>query len=380
MAANTFVNSGIGSQIVFATESAYGTAASLAPAVPVEFNSETLELKKTVVQGKGLHAGGLHLRGPRRVLTNYAVSGGINLDLPTQGLNGLLQQMFGSPNNPNAGAQGALTPDGKTGAYSAVHGPGNLKGLSLTVQKGVPSVDGTSADAFTYTGVKLTDWTISVATGAIASLALTVDGRNELSGAGTAGQAINGDAQNVYPAPALATFAAIPTNSVFHFREAALLTGTVSTDDTGVTSIASPVALGNVKSAEVKYAFKMDTSRYFLGSAGFKAEPIENDFRDVTGQFVVEWNQNATGQSGQQLYAAFAGDIPLALSLKFTGPVIGSGADNSSLEILIPSVYLEGETPKVAGPAVVTQTVPFTGLDDGTNNPIQATYYTLDAS
>ena len=54
-----FVNSGIGAQLVMLPETTYGVAPTLSGAglMPVEFNTEGLELKKTVVQGKGLHAG-----------------------------------------------------------------------------------------------------------------------------------------------------------------------------------------------------------------------------------------------------------------------------------------------------------------------------------
>lgn len=363
-----FVNSGIGAALVAAPETTYGVAASLTAAQPYEFNSETLELKKTIEQGKGLRSGGLHKRSSRRVVTLYQTVGGINMDLPTRYLNQLLFQMFGSKGQTLA----ALTEDATTLAYKAVHAPGSLKGSSLTIQKGVPSVDGTASNPFTYTGVKFTDWTISVATGAIASLAITTDGHNELAGTGTASTGINGDPLNVYPAPALATYTEDPTNNVFHFREASLITGTPSTAS-GVTSLTSPAVLGNVKSAEVKYAFHYDTDREFLGSAGFKAEPIENDFRDISGQFVIEW------LNSEAMYIAFAKDASIALELDFIGPGIGSGSDLSSLKLLIPQVYLEGDTPKVGGPAVVTQTVPFTGLENGVDNPIQATYVTLDS-
>lgn len=357
-----FVNSGISSQLLMFPEATYGVAPALTSAQPYEFNSETLELKKTIVQGKGLHAGGLHNRGARRVLTNYAVSGGINMDLPTRYLNQLLWLMFGS----KAQTAATLTEDATTLAYSATHAPGTLFGTSMCIQKGVPSVDGTAANPFTYVGMKLTDWTISVATGQIASLALTWDGRNELAGAGN-GDPLNGSV------PTLGTFTESATNNVFHFREATLYTGgTVSTAG-GITTVTSPVAAGNVKSAQVKYAMKYDNARYFLGSNGFKGEQIENDFRDISGQFVIEW------LNAEARYNAFAADTSTALQLVFQGPGIGSGSDHSSLTILIPQIFLEGESPKVGGPAVVTQTVPFSGLDDGTNNPIQATYWTLDS-
>jgi hypothetical protein len=356
-----FVNSGIGAQIIMAPETTYGVAASLAAAQPYEFNNESLALKKTIVQGKGLHAGGLHNRGARRVLTNYATAGSIAMDLPTRYLNQLLYQMFGSKGQANA----ALTEDGVTLAYKAIHAPGSMLGSSMTIQKGVPSVDGTVANPFTYVGQKMVDWEIAVATGAIATLTTNWDGRNELGGAG------NNDPLNA-SVPALGTFTEFANNNVFHFRQATLLTGGTCTTTSGVTTVAGAVVAGNVRSANVKYTFKLDTSRYFLGSAGFKAEQIENDYRDITGQFVVEWLNN------EAMYNAFLADTPTALELQFQGPLIGTGSDHSSLTILIPQVFLEGEAPKVGGPAVVTQTVPFTGLDDNVNNPIQATYYTLD--
>lgn len=357
-----FVNSGMGAQLIMLPESVYGTAPSLAAAQAYEFNSEGLELKKTVVQGKGLRGGGLHNRGSRRVLTNYEVAGPVAMDLPTRNLNQLLWLMFGS----KAQAAATLTQDASTGAYSATHAPGTLLGTSMCIQKGVPSVDGTTANPFTYVGMKLMDWQIAVATGAIASLALTWDGRNELAGASTNGDPLNASV------PGLGAFAEAATSSVFHFREATLLTGGTCTTTAGVTSISGAVAAGNVKSAEVKYGFHLDNTRFFLGSKGYKAEQIENDYRDITGQFVIEWlNSHA-------MYDAFAADTPTALELTFVDGAIGSGADHSSLTLLIPQIFLEGDSPKVGGPAVVTQTVPFTGLDDAVNNPIQATYWTLD--
>lgn len=358
-----FVNSGIGSQIIMALETTYGVSASLAAAFPYEFNTESLEGKKTVVQGKGLHAGGLYNRGPRRKLTNWAVQGGITMDLPTQYLNPLLWLMMGSKGQTAA----ALTEDATTGAYHSTHVPGPTAHTSATIQKGVPSVDGTAANPFTYVGMKLADWEISVATGALALLTTTWEGRNELGGAG------NGDPLNP-SVPALGTFTEAPTNNVFHFREATLYTGGTATTTSGITTVTGNSVAGNVKSANVKQTFKLDTSRYFLGSKGFRDEPIENDFRDITGQFVVEW------LNSEAMYNAYAMDTPTTLVLDFTGDPIGTGSDHSKLTITIPQIFLEGEAPKVGGPAVVTQTIPFTGLDDGSNNVIQIDYWTIDAS
>ena len=63
-----------------------------------------------------------------------------------------------------------------------------------------------------------------------------------------------------------------------------------------------------------------------------------------------------------------------------SGPSIGSGSDFSTLTILVPNIRLNGDSPKVGGLDVATQTVTFSGLDDGTNNVIQATYWTVDSA
>lgn len=366
-----FVNSGIAGQIVYAAESTYGTAASLTSAAPLEFTSETLELKKTTVQGAGLHAGGLFYRGARRAVTMWTVSGGITMDLPTEYIHGLLLQMMGSV--------GTGTVSGSYTQY--VYTPGSLVGRSLTIQKAAAptyassgTALATAANPFTEVGCKITDWTISVATGALAQLAITVDGRNEL-GQGYASTSANYDTVNT-AAPALATFTEDATNNVFFFRQANLLTGAVTTTS-GVSSIASPTTIAAVKSASVQVNNSLDTSRYFLGSAGFKAEPIENNFRKISGQLQAEFNLTTPANSAT-LYQNFAGDTPLALELQFQA-LGGTPGASPGLTILIPQVYLEGESPKVNGPAVIDLTVPFTGLDDGTDNPIQITYTSLTA-
>lgn len=354
------LGSGITSQLVYMDETTFGVAPSLASALPLEFKSETLELKKVTVQGQGLHGGGLYDRAGRRVLTNYDANGGISMDLQTRRINKLLFAMMGSYGQ----ALATLTQIGTTTVQKAVHAPGSTTGHSLVFQKGVPAVDGTVMP-FTYVGCKLSDWTISVATGSLASLDFTVDGRNELGGTGN-GDPLNGSV------PTLATWTPTVGMDIFHFREANLLTGTPTTT-TGVTSLTGATTLANIKDANVKQTLSFDDTRYFLGGGGFQAEPIENGFRSITGSFTAEWLTAGT------MYNAYAGDTSLALELKFTGPTVGAnGGAPELLDILIPNIKLDAESPKVGGPGLVTQAVAFTGLDDETNNQLQITYQTLD--
>lgn len=362
------IGSGISSQIVAVDEVDFGVAPSLASNHGYEFKSETLELKKTTVQGQGLHGGGLYDRARRRVLATYEASGNITMDLPGNGLGLLLRHMLGSftPVGDSSAVNVGPIENGTTGAYTQIHQPGTLKGHSLCVQKGVPATDGT-VEPFTYTGCKIESWTLSCEVNQIAQLELTLDARAELAGSASI------DPANA-AVPALAIPGYFPGMELFHFREATLLTGAPTTNGTtGVCSLSSPTPLGQVTKASIQHAVTLDKERFFLGSNGFKDEQLENGFRKITGSFDVEF------QSAETMYTAFAEDIPLSVELKFVGPVIGSGSDAAELDIIIPSVFLDGEAPKVSGPGVVSQSVAFTGDDDEVNPQIQVTYKSTDS-
>jgi hypothetical protein len=358
------LRSGLASQLTSpVAEVTYGVAPSLAAAKFSAFKSETLKLKKVTAQGIGLFQGKLHAQAARRVVTEWTVAGGIPMDLPARGLQQWLQPMFGSYGQ----AASALTQDLSTGAYKAVHAPGVLEGNSFCLQKGVPTADNGTIEPVTFVGCKIADWELSVKKAEIAQLVINIEARNELAGA------MNSDPLNV-SLPTLQAYVAPATGGVFTFLQGTLFTGGTVSTTTGVTSVASPVVAANVKECNIKYTTPLDLDRYFLGKGGFKDEPLQNGLRTITGQFIVEW------LSSEQRYNAFAADTPTPLQLQFLGPAIGSGSDFSTLSILIPDVFLDDATPEVAGETVVIETVPFTGLDDGVNNVIQATYWTLDTT
>lgn len=365
------VASGLATQIVAADEGTFGVAANLSAGRSYEIKSETLELKKTTVQGEGLAAGRVYDRSKRRVLTNYDMGGNIVLDLPTRQLAFWLPYMLGSWGQ----ALSVPTQIGSTGVYQSIFQglggsqlTGGMLGHSFTVQKGVATADNGTVEPITEVGCKLSDWELKCSVGQIAELTLTVDGRNELAGAGN-GDPLNGSI------PSLATFG-VPTSglgeSLFHFREATIYTGFSYTY--GSNQIArctnNTYAAAQIKDVDIKHTVKYDTSRFFLGSAGFKAEQIENAFRSMTGSFTAEW------QSSQAWYNAFANDTTTSMELTFVGPTVG--ASQYLLDIIIPNIRLDGESPKVSGPAVVTQSVSFTGLDDETTCPIQVIYQSED--
>lgn len=357
------VGAGMAAQIVAVAEATYGVAPSLAAARSYEFKSETLELKKTTITGEGLAAGKVYQRAKRRVLTNYDYQGAIVMELATRQMAFWAQYMLGSF------GQALATPTqiASSGIYASYHQPGSISGHSFTVQKGVPTADNATVEPMTGVGCKISDWELKVATGAIAELTLTVSGRNELGGAGNS-DPLNG------AVPTLASFATPTTGlgeQLFHFREATLYSGGTPTLTTGKVTLAGATAVANVKDASVKHTFKLDDQRYFLGNNGFKAEPIENGYRMISGTLTAEWF------SSEAMYNAFAADTTTSLQLTFVGPTVSTS--NYLFDVIIPNVKLDGESPKVPGPAVITQSVGFTGLDDEATAPIQILYQSEDS-
>jgi hypothetical protein len=428
------VGSGLAAQLVVKDESTYGVAPALTSGIDsFEFDSDTLGLKITRVDGSGLAAGRVYKRAKRSVLTNFDSNGDVVMKLPTRNLGFWLRYMVGDF---------AATPTeiATSGIYQTVFQPvSSLKGHSFTLQKGAPATDET-VEPFTYVGCKLSGWELSVATGGIGMLTQHIDARNELAGAG------NGDPLNG-AVPALATW--VPTTSglgmsVFHFREATLYTGgtptlaggnTLSppsvpssgvnaTNSTGlnvwvtitggtltavtvngsqvgttagsyllpargtisitysvaptwtwkqaVVSLAGATAAGQVKDVALGQTYSLDANRIFVGTQGFKGEQIEAGDRGLTGSFTVEW------QSSEAYYNAYAANTTNSLELKFVGDTVGG--QTYLLDIVVPAIKFNGESQKIPGPAVLTQAINWEGYDDETTVPLQITYQSEDIS
>jgi len=356
------LESGLAAQWCFIDETTYGVAPSLTGAKFYACDSDTLKLRKVPKQGTSLYAGALYPTAARRVITQYSAGGAVPMDLPQRYLQQQLFRMFGSFGQ----SASALTEDGSTGAYKAVHAPGPLEGHTFTCQAGRPTVDNGTVEPATYTGCKISEWEISAGMSEIAKLTLTIEGRNELLGTNL--DPLNGSL------PGLQAFAA-PPGGVFYWVGASVYYGGTPTTTSGVTTLASPTLAGNVKGPiSVKHTTPLDLTRYAPDVSPYRNEPKQNGLRAATGSMVVEW------LSAETYYNAYAADTATAIEYQFLGPAIGTGSDIATLSILCPNVRLEGESPSTAGAEILTQTVPWTALDDRVNNVIQATYITLDAS
>lgn len=337
------IASGLGASLGIATESVVGTIVS--PTRWLEFNSESLSLEKTVLQGAGIRGGGLHPRATRRAVTGRNAGGDVELDLATSGMGMLFRQMLGS--STSAVLSGS--------AYQQVHTPGDLTGKSLTVQKLVPDNAGTLVP-FTYNGCKVASWSIACEVGAIATLRLTLDAKDETT------------------ATAAGTPAYSATAQVFHFGQASLVLGGTVATSSGVTSVTGGSTVASVRGVTLDYNLNLTTGEDNQ-RIGMKREQSEAAWRELTG------NLDADFVSQAAIYDTFSADTGVALKVSFVGSTAISGAAYPTLEIIVPEIRFDGSTPQVGGPDLISIGAGFTGLQNAALDPVvQIRYVTPDTS
>lgn len=416
------VGSGLSATLGIATESTPGTPVAVTRFV--DFNSESMQLKKTTAQGQGVRGGTLVRQSARRNYVARQASGDLNFDVPTNGFGLFLQHMLGSF---------ATTPTSLGGGiYQQIHNTGSLQGKSFTTQIVKPDTGGVLAgEAFTYPGCKITGWELSVGQGAQVGVKLTIDALDEATatnaitpttmssasiatatsistvasipsgtyitiGSGSTEEvrlttAVSGAGPYTITVPALAyahasgsyvgsaTGAAygsaaalqaasyVSTVSMWDFSQGALVAGGSTAVVSGLWTMTGGTTVANVRSVTVKGSNPLKVDRWGLGSA-VRSEQLENNFRDYASTVTVDYNSRA-------FYDAYAGDSTLGLYLKFTSP---SGA---ILQVYAPASFIEdGASPQVGGPDTIIQTLNFTHLDDGTNGALQAVYTSTDAA
>jgi hypothetical protein len=97
-------------------------------------------------------------------------------------------------------------------------------------------------------------------------------------------------------------------------------------------------------------------------------------FADIKGTMTIEYDV-------QTYLNAYLAQTPLAVVLTFTSATVISAGVSPVLQVCIPLVKLEGDTPN-ATTGVVKQTVPFTVLDPGTSgvSPLYVVIRTADTA
>lgn len=416
------VGAGLSSTLGIATETTPGTPVAVTRFI--EYDTETMGMKKTTVQGEGLRGGALVRRRARRSKVGRQAGGDIKFDIPTNGFGLFLHHMLGSFSTTPSSIGGGL--------YQQIHNTGSLAGKAFTTQIVKPDTTGVLApEAFTYPGCKITSWEISIGQAGLVQVMLSIDAVDEatptnaaapttlassaasgdttistvasiaagtyitigtgalaevrltsaVSGAGPytvtvpaltyghASGAYVGSATGVNYGSAAALQAASYVASVgqWDFTQGALVAGGVVSVSSGVWTLTGGRTVANVRSVSLKGSNALKTDRWGLGSA-VKSEQLENNWRDYTADVQVEYN-------GREFYDEYAADAAIALKLVFTS------AAGEVLQFFMPAGFQEDSaSPQVGGPDIIIQALKLVGLDDGTNGALQAIYTSTDSS
>lgn len=304
------LKSGLAGQIGFVTETTSGVAK--APTLFLPIVDESIGLAKERLESQAIIAG-------RRVLDSNQWAGGpstaagdVGLELTNRGLGTLFRHMFG----------GKATTG--TNPYTHTFTPGDLSGLSMTAQVGVPGVGGT-VHPKTASGCKVTSWELACSAGEIATLGLSVVGtglqfgsRTVTDGATGSGDATVTSSTGAFTQadvgksvtgtgiPTGAYIASVTNSTTIELSANATATATnvsltfglalaSATLPSGIkpfTFVQGSLLIGgssvNVKAATVTGDNGLATDRRFLGTEWI-AEPLEADHRMFGGTYDLEF-------------------------------------------------------------------------------------------
>ena len=320
------ISSGLSSQLGYVAETTYGTAVTVTK-FP-RHNSAAFTRTASRVQGMGIQSGVFGPVAAHYIEATAAGEGTIELDVQDKGLLPLLKVLMGS------GATGA--PSGS--AYTHTFTLADPVGLSLTCQVGRPTRGGTVVPQ-TAAGCKVTSAEFSCQTGELLTGSFSID------------------AQKVENTTALATASYLTGSTTFHGGLMALKMGTYSSES----------AVSGVRGVSISINRPMDTEDYTTvnntAGVGYKAEPVINDFAEITGTVTADWLAKATFED---LANANTGT---SLVWEFVGTTAISGSDYPTFRITLPSVYFDSGSQSVDGVNELTNDWNFSWKYNGSNLP-----------
>lgn len=293
----TFADCSIG----YKQESTYGTGVTVDRFL--EFNSEDLDFTPARQTRKGMRVGRRTAISGRKITTTKQAGGPFETDIWTKGLGTLLQGAFGS------GVSTLVS--GST--YQQVFTWADTL-PSFTVQKGIPRVGGT-VDAYTFLGMMVDSFTISIPSDDAATLSVEWDGRDMTTG-------------TAYAAPSY-----VSSPNVYQWAHAAFTYGGTVTAPTATALASGGTPALDIRDLEITVNNNLNKERWNGGLAGLKDKPTVG-IREVTGKFTAEYL--ARGYIDD-----FAADTERALTATLTsGEALSSG--NATFQLVLSAIKLDG--------------------------------------
>lgn len=332
------VGSGIGSQFGVAAEGTYGTFQT--PVRFYEVKKGGVSKVKNTATWDGLAAGRLVNRADGRAVTTRAAAANVDeLVCTTRDLGLLLNFIFG----------GTVTPTnlgGAPAAYQQLHPLVDSFGKSFTAQSGVPLIGG-SVIPQSGLGCKVTSAEFSCGVNDLLTVKVDADGRD------------------LTEAQTLAAASFTVGRKPFHFGQMGVKVG---------ATVGGVAAADGVRKVTLKVDRKLKTDQFYANAGGLKDQPTTNEKVGVTGVISADYKTAA------HFADRFRDDTQFSLVWEFVGATI-SGANTELLRFTAPACFLEGDTPAVDGPDVVSTDFPFTVYDDLTTGyPVRVEYVTQDTT
>jgi hypothetical protein len=333
------------SSIGIKKETVYGTGVTV-DHFP-EFLSESLTYKPNYILSKGLRVASRVSRAERRTLGKNWVEGDIELEACARGIGIFLEALLG---------QGTPTIIGAGPGYQHVYSLATTDPInSYTIQKGIPLLGGGAAQAHTFTGMVCTKGSISSETGDVVKLKTSWVGKAMSTAV-------------AYAAPSY-----VATNELFNFWQGAITMGGSVTNPSSTSLATGGTAATNVKNFSLEIDQKMDVDGFLYGTGGQQGRKPVLGYAEIKGKVTVEFDSVAQ----RDIYLA---NTSQSLTLTFTtNTALGGGVFNT-LQIVLPTIRLDGDIPKAVSDGVVTLDLDFTVLDGGSAgvSPVYVVLRTLD--
>lgn len=261
------------------------------------------------------------------------------LDVLNSGFGFWLEHMLGAV---------ATTGPADTTAYTHTGTIDDLEGTSFTYQENVPlGASGNTDQAFTYEGGKIAKWTLSCETEGllVASFDMVFEDYTTATALATAS----------YPAAATVPLSWADASATI-----------------GGTSV--PVTKWSVSCDN-----KLKTDRHYLANGTRRSEPVEEDLREITVEVECDWS--ALTQWNRHVSEVVADNYAaIILSAKAPTLIAGAATTYPELRIDLDAVRFDDVDPDTIGPGMTMQTIKGVATDNGTDEPIEVRYVTVDTT
>jgi len=332
----TTVGSGIGSSLGLAKETTFGTWVT--PTKWAEFESETLEWKPKRIVGVGLANGNIVQRNSTRQTTTSTVEGDVKVPFYYKGMGLFLGSIMGTLGT-------TPTQQGATAAYLQTHGlTASTTGQSISIQKGVPSTNGT-INQYNYWGLKATKAVFEAAADQFIECTFTFDGKGY-------------DQTNAYATPTYQT-----PNPIFAFNQAQFKIG----------AYGSEVVVEGIRKWTLTVERPLKTDNFYLDGTGLKQEQVGSGFVAITLDLESDYISDAA------FVAQFTADTAQSMILQATGPVIATSYNNQAT-FAVPNMRWVSGPPMIAGPDIIQPKLQLVGLYDDTHTPLTISYMSTDTT